>query len=171
MVSFSRHQHYKRTNYFKTNYFLSLYTFENELTITSYYILRVFQLTSELVRQFCGSSRFRRLFRGASSVCGKSCGGGISKCFDDNVGGIFSSISGCFSDSILLLVIILFVSISVIAVNYKLIISNDIQILLDENIYLIRRFLHWCLNRLIVFFAVHLCFSSILKFNFTQTQI
>lgn len=34
------------------------------------------KLTSELVRQFCGSSRFLRRFRGANSVCGESCGGG-----------------------------------------------------------------------------------------------
>lgn len=33
-------------------------------------------LTSELARQFCGSSRFLRRLRGANSVCGESCGGG-----------------------------------------------------------------------------------------------
>lgn len=33
-------------------------------------------LTSELVKQFCGSSRFLRRFRGANSVWGESCGGG-----------------------------------------------------------------------------------------------
>lgn len=56
-------------------------------------------LTSELVKQFCGSSRFLRRFRGANSVCGESCGGGgIADASWNNVGGDFdASPSDCWS--------------------------------------------------------------------------
>lgn len=48
--------------------------------------------TSELVKQFCGSSRFLRRFRGANSVCGESCGGGgIADAAWNNVGGDFDA--------------------------------------------------------------------------------
>lgn len=56
-------------------------------------------LTSELVKQFCGSSRFLRRFRGANSVCGESCGGGgIADASWNNIGGDFdASPSDCWS--------------------------------------------------------------------------